>query len=331
MDAIYTENILRLGERYQGTEMSRKGAFGNGDKAGMDEDDDDDDNGAAMMKMFTRVDDRISDAALAQKQLARAVRTTQQHAQIIANCEHCVESSLSKCLTIATGDQIVLRLKHGPSVLAEGHCVLCPLQHTSPSFLQVEEDAMIELQKFKAGLRRMFEARGLSVLFLESAVSFGRHPHAVIDCVPIEIGMEQDAQMFFREALMSADEEWNQHKKVIDLTHDRPLRRAVPSKFQYVCCDWGSESNNSNNSSSSNSSSSKKVTGAVHVVENESLVSADFCLDVVAGMLDQDPIRLRRNKKQNGKGNTSGPDPQTIAAVASFKTWWEPHDWTTQK
>ena len=191
---------------------------------------------------------------------------------------------------------------------------------------------MIELQKFKSCLRRMFDARGLSVLFLESAVSFGRQPHAVIDVVPIETGMEQDAQMFFREALMSADEEWNQHKKVIDLTHDRPLRRAVPTKFQYVCCDWGSESSsNSNNSSSSSSSSSKKVTGVVHVVENESLVSSDFCLDVVAGMLDQDPMRLRRNKKQSGKGNLGGPDSQTIAAVTAFKEWWEPHDWTRQK
>lgn len=48
MDEIYKQNILRLGDRYKGSELSNAGAFGSGMKTGFDEESDID------MKMFER-------------------------------------------------------------------------------------------------------------------------------------------------------------------------------------------------------------------------------------------------------------------------------------
>jgi hypothetical protein len=68
MDSIYRENILRLGDRYKGKELGMNGAFGKSDKSGADEE------GDVDMTMFQRLDDRLTDTALRQRQIQRAIR-----------------------------------------------------------------------------------------------------------------------------------------------------------------------------------------------------------------------------------------------------------------
>ena len=62
MDEIYKQNILRLGDRYKGSELSNAGAFGSGMKTGFDEESDID------MKMFERKKER-NPAEMLQRQV----------------------------------------------------------------------------------------------------------------------------------------------------------------------------------------------------------------------------------------------------------------------
>jgi hypothetical protein len=284
--------------------MSSSGAFGNGDRAGFDEDDytaDDD----ALMKMFTRRDDALSDTALRAGAERRAIREREIHIQQQKNCAHCTNT---KHLVIASGSVVALSLKTGPGVLSVGHCELHPIDHIS-SVLQLDDDGHAELARFKSCLVRYFETQQQSVLFLHGAVGLAHRPHAVIDVVPI--GSVEDAKMFFREALLSADDEWTQHKRVIELTVERPLRHAVPAKFPYVAIEWGTDG------------ADGARTGLAHVVENEALVTPDFSRDVIAGMLNQDPMRLRRRRKGD-----SGDVAKETAAAKRFQQQFAPHDWT---
>jgi hypothetical protein len=79
----------------------------------------------------------------------------------------------------------------------------------------------------------------------------------------------------FHQAFNSSDEEWSTHKKMIDLTLKRPLAHAVPGHWEYLAVEWGSGSDGQTD-----------VIGAAHAVENATKIAPDFCLDVVAGMLD---------------------------------------------
>ena len=62
---------------------------------------------------------------------------------------------------------------------------------------------------------------------------------------------------------------------MIDLTLKRPLAHAVPRHWEYLAVEWGSGSEGQTD-----------IIGAAHAVENATKITPDFCLDVVAGMLD---------------------------------------------
>ena len=77
------------------------------------------------------------------------------------------------------------------------------------------------------------------------------------------------------QAFNASDEEWSTHKKMIDLTLKRPLAHAVPRHWEYLAVEWGTGSEGQTD-----------IIGAAHAVENATKITPDFCLDVVAGMLD---------------------------------------------
>ena len=62
---------------------------------------------------------------------------------------------------------------------------------------------------------------------------------------------------------------------MIDLTLKRPLAHAVPRHWEYLAVEWGTGSEGQTD-----------IIGAAHAVENATKITPDFCLDVVAGMLD---------------------------------------------
>jgi hypothetical protein len=111
---------------------------------------------------------------------------------------------------------------------------------------------------------------------------------------------------------------------VIDLTVDRPLRRAVPKHFHYLAVEWGGDG----------SGSGTGAIGAAHAVEDERSVGPDFCLDVVAGMLGEDPMRMRRgatrdrDRDRPRREKDEAEEAKERKVIAEFKELWGPFDWT---
>lgn len=83
---------------------------------------------------------------------------------------------------------------------------------------------------------------------------------------------------------MSSDDEWTQHRKVIEITKDRPLERAIPLNFSYLTVDWLAPASN------------LPCCGLVHPVETDSNYSHSFCYDVAASLLEEDPYKMRKGK-----------------------------------
>lgn len=205
MDDIFRDNVLRLGSRYKGTELGTSGAFGNGNMTGADEEEDID------MKLFENKHEN-DEGKRSKKQTLKSIgsenrkqppceneKRTEKEREVLRRCPHCTESAAYKpYLTVSTAQHTMLRLKAGQHSLVSGHCVIVPHSHSS-SFLKCEEEVDLEISRYKSCLRRMYERNGQAVLFLESALEFGRHPHACIDVVPVPSGIEGEARMCFRE------------------------------------------------------------------------------------------------------------------------------------
>ncbi len=102
--------------------------------------------------------------------------------------------------------------------------------------------------------------------------------------------------------MLSCDEEWSQHKKLIELTASKPLQKAVPPSFPYVAVEWGvTQTSNFFNSSSSGDDregKAERILGLAHVVEDEEKVGRDFCMEVMSGVLDTDvPYHVQRRQR----------------------------------
>ena len=204
MDDNFRDNVLRLGKNYKGTELGSSGAFGNGTLTGIDEEEDID------MKLFENKHE-TQQKVLSKKDVLKSIggskkntdtdneKLDEKYKDIFNRCQHCTGSGAYKAhLTVSRGEHTQLRLKTGPNTLGYGHCMILPIVHTS-SFLKCEEEVDVEVSRYKSCLRRMFEKNGQAVLFLESALRFGRHPHCCIDVVPVPLGIESEARMCFRE------------------------------------------------------------------------------------------------------------------------------------
>lgn len=205
------------------------------------------------------------------------------------------------------GQYCYLRLKVGGFRLQDCHCEIIPMNHVC-SFRSCEEQAVAEIIRFKSCVKRVFcDALGLSTVFAESAVDFNKLSHSVIDCIPIENGLEVDVVLTFRESLQNSGKEWSQHQKIIELKHGKGIHRALPPNFEYLHIELASIQD-------------KESQGLVHVVENNQSIDEYFCLDVISGVLEDDPIRIRSKMPIDLK--------YEYKLVDRFKEIWKQCEWT---
>ncbi|KAK4125741.1 hypothetical protein N657DRAFT_642487 [Parathielavia appendiculata] len=210
---------------------------------------------------------------------------------------------------LALATRTYLTLPPAPELTgAEGGAVIVPLSHRT-NLLECDDDEWEEIRNFMKSLTRLYHDQGREVLFYENAASPHRRLHAAMVAVPIPYDLGDTAPAFFREAMVSADEEWAQHRKVIDtskkareglgkLAFRRTLAKEMPYFHVWFDLDGG----------------------LGHVVEDaDRWPKGDlFAREIVGGMLDTEPDVIKR------QGRWTRNDER----VEGFKKRWRKFDWT---
>ncbi|RLN99066.1 hypothetical protein DYB28_000426 [Aphanomyces astaci] len=292
MDAVYARNIVRLGTRYEGSELS---AGKTGAASGFDEDET---PTALKLHQSSRLTEKAFVAA--SDHAARSDRM--QWDKAMQNCRHCPQSDRFKGhLVVAMGPHAYVALP-AASTVADLQCLIVPAEHVaslSGADEAVAADALVA----------MAASVDMSMVFLERTYDVSRKRHTFVECVPVPKDVGMDTPMFFKQAMLECDEEWSTHQKILDTT-GKGINRTVPPNFAYFHVEWDS-----------NSSGNQSFGGYAHIIEDAAQFPADFGLDTLAGMLDVDPPRLGRYIPNVAAEN---------ARVQSFQAQWAPYDWTTR-
>ncbi|KJR84899.1 uncharacterized protein SPSK_08734 [Sporothrix schenckii 1099-18] len=191
---------------------------------------------------------------------------------------------------------------------AEGGAVIVPTEHHI-NLLECNDDEWEEIRNFMKSLTRLYHDQGRDVIFYENAAAPHRRMHAALVAVPIPYELGDTAPAFFREAMLTADEEWSQHTKIID-TGKRAreglgksaFRKSIAKEMPYFHA-WFSIDG-----------------GLGHVVEDgDRWPKGDlFAREIIGGMLDVDSSVIKR------QGRWTRNDPR----CDDFKSRWRKFDWT---
>ncbi|NXU55674.1 C19L2 protein, partial [Turnix velox] len=163
-------------------------------------------------------------------QRRKAIHEHQQLAARMERCPYCFDSSeLSKHLIIAIGTKSFnFRCKSMQYLL-------------KLSFLEISFKLCLVFflhQVFRNALVKMFEAKGLDCVFLETNMSMKKRYHMVYECIPLPKEVGDMAPIYFKKAIMESDEEWSVNKKLIDLS-SKDVRKSVPKGLPYFSVDFG--------------------------------------------------------------------------------------------
>ncbi|XP_025955955.1 CWF19-like protein 2 isoform X2 [Dromaius novaehollandiae] len=238
-----------------------------------------------------------------ERQRRKAIREHQQLAASMEKCPYCFDNNeLSKHLIIAIGTKVYLSLPSSQS-LTEGHCLIAPLQHHTAATL-LDEDIWEEIQMFRKALVKMFEAKELDCVFLETNMSMKKRYHMVYECIPLPREVGDMAPVYFKKAIMESDEEWSMNKKLIDLS-SKDVRKSVPKGLPYFSVDFGLQG------------------GFAHVIEDQHRFPHYFGKEIIGGMLDLEPRLWRKGIRQNFEDQRK--------KVLQFAQWWKPYDFTKSK
>lgn len=266
-----------------------------------------DENAEKLARRLHKTDSSLKDIAVHEyKKLSRILET----------CPLCYhedrappqDQPVAPVISLAT--RTYLTLPPAPELTgAEGGAVVVPLSHRT-NLLECDDDEWEELRNFMKALTRLYHDQGRDVLFYENAAAPHRRRHAALVAVPIPYDLGATAPAFFREAMLAADEEWAQHRKVIDtgrraregglgrLAFRRSLAKEMPYFHVWFDLDGG----------------------LAHVVEDpDKWPRGDlFAREVIGGMLDSEPDVIKR------QGRWTRNDDR----VEGFKKRWRKFDWT---
>ncbi|KAI0145609.1 hypothetical protein GGR57DRAFT_296729 [Xylariaceae sp. FL1272] len=239
-----------------------------------------------------------------------AVGDFQKINKILDNCQLCHHEDRNQppvAPIMSLGTRVYLTLSTEPEV-TEGGAVIVPIQHRT-NLLECDDDEWEEIRNFMKCLTRLYHDQGREVVFYENAAAPQRHMHAAMQAVPIPYELGDTAPAFFKEAMLSADEEWSQHKKIIDtgarardglgkLAFRRSIAKEMPYFHAWFTLDGG----------------------LGHVVEDANRWPRGdlFAREILGGMVDAEPHVI----KKQGRWHRSD------ARVEGFKKSWRKFDWT---
>lgn len=152
---------------------------------------------------------------------------------------------------------------------------------------------------------RMFAAQGKDCVFYETVSSLHHSRHTAIECVPMARRDATAAPAYFRKALLESEveDEWAQHKKVINVPAARGVRGAVPPQFPYFYVQFALGD------------------GLAHVIDDRRDFGNAFARGVIAGLLELDPDVWMGRRRANDRN-------VDLARSQQFKKQYAPFDWT---
>ena len=240
-----------------------------------------------------------------------AVNDFQKLNKILDNCPLCHHEDsgtppAAPVVSLAT--RTYLTLPTEPEISDGGVCIV-PMQHRT-NLLECDDDEWEEIRNFMKSLTRMYHDQGRDVIFYENAAFPERKPHAAMNAVPLPYSLGDTAPAFFKEAMLTSEDEWSQHKKFIDtlkkskdglgkLAFRRTLAKEMPYFHVWFQIDGG----------------------IGHIVEDaQRWPRGDlFAREIIGGMLDLGPDVIKKQGRWH-----RGHDGR----VDGFKKRWKTFDWT---
>ncbi|QUC15765.1 uncharacterized protein UV8b_00006 [Ustilaginoidea virens] len=279
---------LRLAQR-----IARDGGYAN-DLEYLDE------NADKLASRVHRSGEDLKNAAVAEfRRLGRAL-------DACSLCHREDEGRPPAAPVVSLGTRVFLTLAPEPEI-APGGAVIVPIAHRT-NLVECDDDEWEELRNFMKSLTRMYHDQGRAVVFYENAAFPARRLHAAMVAVPIPYADGALAPAYFSEAFLSADDEWAQHRKVIDTAASArhmgraAFRKSIPAEMPYFHA-WFSLDG-----------------GLGHIVENaQRWPSGDmFAREVLGGIVGAEPHVIRK------QGRWDRHD----ARVGAWKVSWTKFDWT---
>jgi hypothetical protein len=260
-----------------------------------------DDNANKLAKRVQKSEINLKNAAIGEFQKMN---------RILDSCQLCTHEDtgqppIAPMISLAT--RVYLTVPTEPE-LSEGGAVIVPIQHRT-NLLECDDDEWEEIRNFMKCLTRMFHDQGRDVVFYENAAAPHRKMHAAMQAVPLPYSLGETAPAFFKEAILSSDEEWTQHKKLIDTAArareglgKQAFRRSIAKEMPYFHAWFEIDG------------------GLGHIVEDSNRWPKGdlFAREIIGGMLDIEPDVIKR------QGRWARGDKR----LDGFKARWRKFDWT---
>ncbi len=260
-----------------------------------------DDNANKLAKRVQKSETNLKNAAIGEFQKMN---------RILDSCQLCHhpekdQAPIAPLISLAT--RIYLTLPTEPE-LSEGGAVIVPIEHRT-NLLECDDDEWEEIRNFMKCLTRMYHDQGRDVVFYENAAAPHRKMHAAMQAVPLPYSLGEMAPAFFKEAILSSDEEWTQHKKLIDTAArardglgKQAFRRSIAKEMPYFHAWFEIDG------------------GLGHIVEDSNRWPKGdlFAREIIGGMLDVEPDVIKR------QGRWIRADKR----LDGFQKRWRKFDWT---
>lgn len=224
-------------------------------------------------------------------------------------CHHEDTNTPPAAPIVSLATRVYMTLTTEPE-LAPGGAVIVPIQHHL-NLLECDDDEWEEMRNFMKSLTRMYHERDKGVIFYENAAHMhSRKGHAALFAVPVPFHLADTAPAYFKEAVLSADEEWSQHKKIIDTLAKsqqpgygkQAFRKSLVKEMPYFHVWFTMDG------------------GIGHVIEDERRWPKGdlFAREIIGGMLGKGPEIIKK------QGRWTRQD----ARVEGFRKRWNQFDWT---
>lgn len=263
-----------------------------------------DDNAGDLSKKVVKSDMNLRNAA---------VGDFQKMQRVLENCPLCYHEESGQpptapVVSLATRTYMTLAME--PEI-ARGGVVIAPIQHRL-NLLECDDDEWEEIRNFMKSLTRFYHAHDKGVIFYENAAFMSsRKGHAALNAIPLPHHLAENAPAYFKEAVLASDEQWSQHKPIIDTLAlvqragygKAAFRRAMVKEMPYFHVFYSLDG------------------GMGHVIEDERRWPKGdlFAREIIGGMLDKGPDVIKR------QGRWERHDRR----VEGFRKKWSKFDWTT--